>query len=156
MTRMFNAVSPVNFNLDYSPGRELLFNSGYDLRTSTYSAPDGTNLKDSPKVRSMYQRAIGEQNLLRELDKMANDPAIQASLAEMNRERRNGNKSTEPRSFPHYKRIAKLLDKAKKRAWAKIKKENDVQKLIIEERNQKLQNREANQRTIDKILDIPK
>ena len=156
MTRMFNAVSPVNFNLDYSPGRELLFNSGYDLRTSTYSAPDGTNLKDSPKVRSMYQRAIGEQNLLRELDKMANDPAIQASLAEMNRERRNGNKSTEPRSFPHYKRIAKLLDKAKKRAWAKIKKENDVQKLIIEERNQKLQNRQANKRTIDKILDIPK
>ena len=32
MVRMFNAVSPVNFNLDYSPGRELIFNSGYDLK----------------------------------------------------------------------------------------------------------------------------
>ena len=50
-TRMFNAISPVNFNLDYSPGRELLFNSKYDMRTSTYSAPDGTDLSDSPKVR---------------------------------------------------------------------------------------------------------
>ena len=154
--RMFNAVSPVNFNLDYSPGRELLFNSGYDLRTSTYSAPDGTDLSDSPKVRSMYQRAIGELNLLKKLDKMANERSIQVSLAEMNHERRTGKRSTEPRSFPHYKRIATLFDKAKKEAWQKIKKENDVQKLIIEERNQKLQNREANQRTIDAILNIPK
>ena len=156
MTRMFNAVSPVNFNLDYSPGRELLFNSGYDLRTSSYAAPDGTDLSDSPKVRSMYQKAIGEQNLLKQFDDLANSESIQASLAEMQYEKRTGNKSTEPRSFPHYKRIAKIFDRAKKRAWAKIKKENDVQKLLIEERNQKVQNRSANQRTIDKILDIPK
>ena len=156
MTRMFNSVSPVNFNLDYSPGRELLFNSGYDLRTSTYAAPDGTDLSDSPKVRSMFQKAIGEQNLEKTLNEMAADEAIQLSVAEMNYERRSGNKSTEPRSFPHYKRIAKAIDRAKKRAWAKIKKENDVQKLLIDERNQKLQNRSANKRTIDKILDIPK
>jgi len=156
VTRMFNAVSPVSFNLDYSPGRELLFNSGYDLRTSTFSAPDGTDLSDSPRVRSMFQKAIGEQNLERTLNEMANDPAMQTSLAEMNYERSSGNNSTEPRSFPHYKKISRVFDKAKKRAWAKIKKENDVQKLLIEERNQKLQNREANKRTIDKILDIPK
>ena len=156
MTRMFNAVSPVNFNLDYSPGREFLFNSGYDLRTSSYAAPDGTDLSDSPRVRSMYQRAIGEQNLEKVLNEMATDPAMQTSLAEMNYERNSGNKSTEPRSFPHYKKISKVFDRAKKRAWAKIKIENDVQKLLIEERNQKIQNRSANKRTIDKILDINK
>ena len=69
---------------------------------------------------------------------------------------KSGNKSTEPRSFPHYKKISKAFDRAKKRAWAQIKKDNNIQKLLIEERNQKLQNREANKRTIDKILDIPK
>jgi len=156
MTRMFNAVSPVNFNLDYSPGRELLFNSGYDLRTSTYAAPDGTDLSDSPRVRSMFQKAIGEQNLEKTLNEMAADEAVQLSVAEMNYERKSGNKSTEPRSFPHYKKISKAFDRAKKRAWAQIKKDNNIQKLLIEERNQKLQNREANKRTIDKILDIPK
>jgi Fe-S cluster biosynthesis and repair protein YggX len=104
----------------------------------------------------MYQKAIGEQNLLKQFDDLANSESIQASLAEMQYEKRSGNKSTEPRSFPHYKRIAKIFDRAKKRAWAKIKKENDVQKLLIEERNQKVQNRSANQRTIDKILDINK
>ncbi len=154
--RMFNAISPVNFNLDYSPGRELLFNSGYDMRTSTYSAPDGTDLSDSPKVRSMFQKAIGEQNLLKEFDEMASDPAIQTSLAEMNWHKKNGMSDVEPRSFPHNKRIAKAFDRAKKRAWASIKDNNDVQKLLIEERNQKLKNREANKGTIDKILNIPK
>ena len=156
VTRMFNAISPVNFNLDYSPGRELLFNSGYDMRTSTYSAPDGTDLSDSPKVRSMFQKAIGEQNLLAEFEEMAQDEAIQTSIAEMNWHRKNGMSDVEPRSFPHYKRIAKAFTRAKKRAWASIKDENDVQKLLVAERDQKLKNREANKGTIDKIINMPK
>ena len=156
ITRMFNAVSPVNFNIDYTPGRELLFNSGYDMRTSTYSAPDGTDLSDSPKVRSMFQKAIGDQNLEALFDKMAAEESIQTSLAEMNYYKKNGMSDVEPRSFPHYKRIAKAFDKAKKRAWASIKQDNDVQKLLIEERDQKLKNRKANKGTIDKILEMPK
>ena len=156
ITRMFNAFSPVNFNLDYSPGREFLFNSGYDMRTSTYTAPDGTDLSDSPKVRSMFQQAIGKQNLLAVFDKMAESENMQTSLAEMQWHRKNGLADVEPKSFPHYKRIAKEFDKAKKRAWASIKKDNDVQKLLLEERNQKLKNRKANKGTIDKILEMPK
>ena len=156
ITRMFNAFSPVNFNLDYSPGRELLFNSGYDMRTSTYSAPDGTDLSDSPKVRSMFQQAIGKQNLEAVFNKMAESENIQISIAEMNWHRKNGMSDVDPKSFPHYKRIAREFDKAKKRAWASIKKDNDVQKLILEERNQKLKNRKANKGTIDKILEMPK
>ena len=153
---MFNAFSPVNFNLDYSPVREMLFNSGYDMRTSTYTAPDGTDLSDSPKVRSMFQKAIGEQNLLAKFDKMAESENIQISIAEMNWHRKNGMADVEPKSFPHYKRIAKEFDKAKKRAWASLKKDQDVQKLLIEERNQKLKNIDANRGTIDKILEMPK
>jgi hypothetical protein len=156
VTRMFNAVSPVNFNIDYTPGRELLFNSGYDMRTSTYSAPDGTDLSNSPKVRSMFQKAIGEQNLEAVFDKMAAEESIQISLAEMNYYKKNGMKDVEPKSFPHYKRIARAFDKAKKRAWASLKNDNDVQKLLIEERDQKIKNRKANTGTIDKILEMPK
>ena len=156
ITRMFNAASPVNFNLDYSPGRQLLFDSGYDLRTTTYSAPDGTDLSDSPKVRSMYQQAIGKQNLLADFDKMAGEESVQVSIAEMNWHKRNGMSDVEPKSFPHYKRIAKSFDRAKKRAWASLKDDPNVQKLLVEERNQKLKNRKANTGTIDKILNIPK
>ena len=156
ITRMFNAFSPVNFNVDYSPGRELLFNSGYDMRTSTYSAPDGTDLSDSPRVRSMFQKAIGEQNLEKVFNEMAKSESVQISLAEMNYYKKNGMKDVEPRSFPHYKKIAKAFDKAKKRAWASLKKDNDVQKLLIEEREQKIKNIKANRGTIEKIIDMPK
>ena len=156
VTRMFNAVSPVNFNLDYSEGREMLFNSGYDMRTSTYYAPDGTDLSDSPKVRSMFQKAIGDQNLLAKFDAMAKEESIQVSMAEMDWHRKNGMRDVEPKSFPHYKRIAKTFDRAKKRAWASIKKDNDIQKLLLEEREQKLKNVKANRGTIDKILEMPK
>ena len=52
LTRAYNAVSPVSLNLDQSVGRNFLFDSGYDLRMSTYYAPDSTNLTDSPRVRS--------------------------------------------------------------------------------------------------------
>ena len=61
VTRMFNAFSPVQLNMDYSPGRQMLFDSGYDLRQSTYYGPDGTNLTNSPRVRSLFQKAIGDQ-----------------------------------------------------------------------------------------------
>ena len=156
VTRMFNAVSPVNFNLDYSEGRQLLFNSGYDMRSSTYSAPDGTDLSDSPKVRSMFQQAIGKQNLEAVFNKMAQEESIQVSIAEMEWHKKNGMSDVEPKSFPHYKRIAREFDKAKKRAWASLQQDTDVQKLLIEERNQKLKNVKANQGTIDKILEMPK
>ena len=104
----------------------------------------------------MFQKAIGEQNLLAKFDKMAESENIQISIAEMNWHRKNGMADVEPKSFPHYKRIAKEFDKAKKRAWASLKKDQDVQKLLIEERNQKLKNIDANRGTIDKILEMPK
>ena len=80
ITRMFNAFSPVQLNMDYSPGRKLLFDSGFDLRTSTYYAPDGTNLSQSPRIRSLFQKAIGDQNLLLKLDKLAANPGIIESI----------------------------------------------------------------------------
>ena len=67
MTRMFNAISPVQFNLDYSPGRELLFNSGYDLRTLGYSAPDGTDLSDQSKSKINVSKSYGRSKNLRNL-----------------------------------------------------------------------------------------
>ena len=60
VTRMFNAFSPVQLNMDYSPGRQMLFDSGYDLRQSTYYGPDGTNLTNSPRVRSIISKSYRE------------------------------------------------------------------------------------------------
>ena len=152
ITRMFNAVSPVNFNMDYSPGRELLFNSGYDIRTTTYVAPDGTNLSDHPELRSLFQKYIGDQRLILELDKLAKDEGILRSIELMNYNRRNGLRHTDPSDYVHNIRIAKLFDKAKKRAWAEVKKDIRAQQLIKEQQQKEKDRRLVKKDSINTYL----
>ena len=156
ITRMFNAISPIQMNMDYSPGKQLLFNSGYDLRQSTYYAPDGTNLTDSPVLRSMFQKAMGDQRILIELDKMAEDEGIQRSVALMDYHRRNGNRDLDPKDYVHNTRIRKLFERAKKRAWAKVKQDKRAQDLINESREYKVRKVEARRESINQLINIPK
>jgi len=138
MTRMFNAVSPISLNLDNTPGRRLLFDSGYDTRLSTYYAPDGTNLTDSPELRSMFQQAIGAQNLERQLDKLAENPKILASLQTMHRDIKSGNRGEyEGGDYFHNKKIDAIFQRARKTAWASIMQDPRIQALQSEQREAK-------------------
>ena len=138
MTRAFNAISPVSLSLDQSPGRNFLFDSGYDLRQSTYYAPDGTNLTKLPKIRSQFQRAIGVQNLERELDKMAVDPKIIASMEKMYADIKSGRRSQyDARDYYHNIKIKRLFDRARRAAWAQISSEYAIADVIREQRIQK-------------------
>jgi hypothetical protein len=154
VTRMFNAVSPVQFNLDYSPGRQMLFDSGYDLRQSTYTGPDGTNLSNSPRVRSLFQKAIGDQNLLLRLDKMAVDPGIQESISLMNYKRNNGERDLDPKDFQHNKILSKLFNDAKIKAWASIQNDPEVQKLLAEETDRKVRGINAQRQSLESIINL--
>ena len=138
MTRAFNAVSPVSLSLDQGPGRQLLFDSGYDLRMSTYYAPDGTNLTDVPEVRSRFQQAIGVQNLERELDKLSKDPKIIASMEKMYEDIRFGKRGQyDARDYYHNIIIKRLFDKARKVAWSTISQESDISQLVTEQEARK-------------------
>ena len=134
-TRMFNMFSPVQFNLDGGPGRDLLFRSNYDLRTSVLSY-NGISLKENSTLRSEFQRLIGKQNLEAELDKMAKDPSMIRSIETMEADLRNGGQANDPLSYPHNKRIKRLFDKAKKRAWAQMSMNEEV-KVLIQKQKQK-------------------
>ena len=134
LTRAFNAVSPVSLNLDQSPGRQMLYDSGYDLRKSTYYAPDGTNLTDLPQIRSQFQRAIGVQNLERELDKLSTDPKIIASIEKMYEDIRFGKRGQyDARDYYHNIIIKRLFDRARRVAWSNIKTELDIVQVIQEQ-----------------------
>ena len=138
MTRAFNAISPVSLSLDQGPGRQLLFDSGYDLRMSTYYAPDGTNLTDVPEVRSRFQQAIGVQNLERELDKLSKDPKIIASMEKMYEDIRFGKRGQyDARDYYHNIIIKRLFDKARKVAWSTISQESDIAQLVTEQEARK-------------------
>ena len=155
-TRAFNAISPVSLNLTLSPGRQFLFESGYDLRLSTYYAPDSTNLTDQPEIRSKFQRAIGQQNLERKLDKLATNPKALASLAEMQKDIRDGKRAQyDARNYWHNGKIDQLFQEARRKAWASIMMDPDIQEIINQQKDQKRAKLLKMQKTTD-ILNIYK
>ena len=156
LTRAYNAVSPVTLNLEQSKGRQLLFNSGYDLRTSTYYAPDGTKLTDNAVVRSLFQQAIGLQNLELELDKLADDPKILASLEEMYTDIKSGRRGDfDVKDYYHNRIIEGLFYRARRKAWAKISSQPNVQRVILEQREKEIARIQKRSDTAN-ILNIPK
>ena len=61
ITRMVQAFLPISMNLDYHPGREFLFRSGYDLRMSVMASPgpNSIDLSKNARFRSKFSEAIG-------------------------------------------------------------------------------------------------
>ena len=117
-TRLWNMVMPFPINLDQSPGRQLLFDSNYDLRTSVMHV-EGVNLTDSPQVRSMFQYEMGQENLERDLNRLARDPRTAESMAQMERDLADGKRHINPMSYWHNRQIKRLFEDAKKAAWAR-------------------------------------
>ena len=156
LTRAYNAVSPVSLSLDQTPGRNFLFNSGYDLRMSTYYAPDSTNLTDAPRIRSEFQRAIGLQNLERELDKLARNPKAIASMQEMYNDIKSGRRADyDARDYWHNRAIDRLFQKARRIAWASIKEQSDILELIQEQQRKNYAQIQKRRQTAN-ILNINK
>ncbi len=130
LTRMYNAISPIALNFDSSPGRQLLMNSNYDLRMSTLTAPDGTSLADNANVRSLFQRAIGVQDLESKLNALAEHPQVKASLAEMEYDLMKGYKQRNPMSYKHNQMIHDIFNRARRVAWANLRSNPEVMQLI--------------------------
>ena len=151
-TRMFNMISPVQFNLDQGPGRKLLFNSNYDIRLSTYSY-DGIDFSKSPNVRSMFQKAIGEENLERQLDKLAKNKKIILSVQQMNADLRSFKHHIDPmKAYHHNKMIKRLFDVARKNAYAKIQNHPEVRKLRGEKLKRDLEARKILNQTTNRDI----
>ena len=140
-TRMFNMFSPFYVNLDQGEGRKLLFNSGYDMSLSVYSSPDGLSLKDSPRLRSKFMKAIGDQNLEAKFNKLAKDPKIINSINQMQADLRAGRKEIDPRkAYVHTKIIHTLFMDARRKAWAQVQNDPEALKLYQEDKRINMQN----------------
>ncbi len=156
LTRMYNAVSPVSLNLEQSAGRQFLFDSGYDLRLSTYYAPDSTDLTDSPRLRSEFQRELGREGLEVALEKLAKDPKILASMEQMYADIKAGKRAEfNARDYYHNIMIDRIFRQARRRAWARVTTQAEAIALIEEQREKIKQQRQKKIQTRN-ILNIPK
>ena len=160
-TRIFNMMSPVQINLDYSPGRQLLLDSNYDLRTSVNISPrfmgqEGINLRDEPVVRSLFQKAMGKQNALKELEALAKDPKIKASVAKMHQiqERGLASELDSIDGLYHNQRIKVIMNKIRSAAWADIYQDPAVQELVQKTKERAIFNVETDRQTSNPTQEI--
>jgi len=141
-TRLFNFISPVQLNFDQSLGRQFLFRSQFNINLATATAPDGTSLADNALLRSKFQKAIGDQNLEYQLEKLSKRRDVQRSLAIMEADieagRHRQKPGINPMSYQHNKMIARLVKDAKARAWALLKSDPDVIRMITATRKEKI------------------
>ena len=150
MTRFFNAISPVSFNLDNSPARHFLFRSGFDLRTSTYYSPgpNSINLTNSPEIRSLYQKAIGDQNLEAQILKLSKEKRAQQSLLEMEKDIRDGNRGAfESKDYYHNRELSRIITEARKNAWWSLRNNPLVMDLTLEQTAKKQTRKEKTAQT---------
>ena len=90
-------------------------------------------------VRSLFQQAIGLQNLELKLNKLAKDPKILASLEEMYTDIKSGRRGDfDVRDYYHNRIIESLFYTARRKAWASISKQEVVQKVIFEQREKEI------------------
>ena len=155
MTRAFNMFSPVSFDLTSSPGRTMLFNSGYDMRLSVMYSPEGDNLTDEPRMRSAFQKAIGDQKIEVQLNRLAEDPKVQESIQQMMKDIASGKRSEfEVMDYYHNKAIDRIFQKARKIGWNTIKQDPNIQALKLEERKKKVKRIQKSQDTSGPIPNI--
>ena len=142
--RAFNAVNPLGLRVDdtKSPGRKLLMNSNYDL-TPTFFRHQGVDMTEDKYVRAMFREAFSKQNVINDLDILAERPDVQASVAQMHRDARGPHAGDiNATGYMHNALIKQVMDKAKNKAWASIQSDPRVQALIDEKMtNDKINNR---------------
>ena len=163
--RSFNAISPVSLDIRRdTPGRKLLLDSNYDLKSTTYAYGGYSFTKDA-HVRSHFQNAIGTvpvtigfkkfKNVEAALDHLALRPDVQKSMREMKANVNNpAAYDINPTTYPHNTLIDNVMNQARSKAWAKLKQPDHpgyarVQKLMSEKDGHTSRTRDNRQEILD-------
>ena len=129
--RSFNGISPVSIDIRRNtPGRKLLLESGYDLKSTTY-AFGGYSFQNDAHVRSAFQKEMGSvpirisgknfKNLEEALDYLATRKDIKDSIKKLNKNRNNPSMwDVNPNDYPHSTLINTAFDQARSGAFALI------------------------------------
>ena len=142
--RSFNAVSPVALDIrSKSPGRRLLLDSNYDLKSTVYSY-GGYSFVKSAKVRSEFQREIGSvpievgfkkfKNVEEALNHLATRDDVKESMAKMQADGKNpANWDIDPNNYPHNTLIDNIMNQARAKAFARLNQPNHPGNAALEE-----------------------
>ena len=163
--RSFNAISPIQLDIrNDTPGRQLLLNSNYDLKSTTY-AYGGYSFADSAKVRSHFQNTIGSvpinfrgrtfKNLEAALNYVATLPDVKTSMKKMKDNTNNPAMwDVNPNEYPHNTIINRLMEQARSKAYAAMNQPNhpgyaDLQEIKAEKDGLSTRTRDTRQEILE-------
>ena len=163
--RSFNAISPISLDIRRdTPGRKLLLESNYDLKSTTYAYGGYSFTKDA-RVRAHFQNAIGTspitigfkkfKNVEEALNHLASRPDVQKSMKRMKDNVNNpASFDINPTSYPHNTLIDNVMNQARSKAWATITRPDHpgysaVQKLMSEKDGHTSRTRENRNEILD-------
>ena len=130
MTRIVNAILPLNLNLGTTPTRELLFRTGINLKQTFNTLSDGTSLENYPDLKSKYQFYLGRQNIEAQLEELfAKNPAYVESIQQVERDRASNHNYT-PEGSLHGPAILAIINQAKKAAESMLRNDSTYKPLI--------------------------
>ena len=142
--RSFNAVSPIGLDIrNDTPGRRLLLDSNYDLKSTVYSY-GGYSFVKSAKVRSHFQKEIGSvpievgfkkfNNVEEALNYLATRDDVKESMARMRADSKNpANWDIDPNQYPHNTLIDNIMNQARAKAFARLNQPGHPGNAALEE-----------------------
>lgn len=167
LTRVFNAISPLQINFKDNDTRRILRESGFDL-IQTLSTDSKGNKLDA-KTRSRYQNLIGRQNLEAQLEELFKDPAVIAEMDTFQKIRDLGirnatgeggdrDKGIDVSDAMFYRRIKQIFTTAKKKAEAQLYEEYpDLRHAAMNRRaTETLVKQNKTQEALQRLLTMPK
>ena len=92
--------------------------------------PNGVDLSGEPKVRSDYQKALGDQSIQAQLDRLAKDPRAIESLEDMEKDKQSGRYGKEPRDYWVNAQIGRIFAATSQRAWNEVSRSPAARRLI--------------------------
>ena len=163
--RSFNAISPIQMDIrNDTPGRRLLLESNYDLKSTTY-AYGGYSFVKNNHVRAHFQNEIGKvpitvgfkkfKNVEDALTYLSNRPDVIKSMEKMRANQNNpANYDIDPNTYPHNTLIDNIFNQARAKAWAKLNQTDhpayaDVQELKGEKDGKTTRTRDNRNEIID-------
>ena len=123
VTRLANAILPINLNVGTNETREMLFRSGISFKQTFNTGPRGQSLEGHPELKSKFQFYIGQQNIEAQLEKLFENPQIVNSILVMERDRAEG-RTYDPSKNIHGDAIREIFSTAKTNAWALLLENN--------------------------------
>ena len=144
MQQVVNDNSPLAVSIRKDrPATNMLLNSGYKLALIG-EQHDGISFVKNKPIRDAYQKELAKQKLGPTFENLMKEPKFMESLKTYHADLAENNVKDQPlASYYHLQMIHKYATRAKDEAWQAISEREDVQQMIEEHNQKKLEQKQS-------------